>query len=398
MKTPRKRPPPRLTVHELGPIHQSSVTLADLTILVGPQASGKSIFLQALELAIDHPAIIARLRREGLDWHGDAPTLLDLYFGEGMRTIWGAKTIVQWQLGAKRMIDPAKLAKSRSRALPSSSVFYVPAHRALTLKNGWPRHFGDYSPGDPFVVRHFSETLRNLMESSGSYASVFQQGGKPLTTVTRELIQQGVFGDYELRLDTSSPQKRLVLQRGAQPPLPFMVWSAGQRELSPLLIGLDWLMPKATDRRAGIEWVIIEEPEMGLHPKAITTVLLLLLELLRRGYRVCLSTHSPHILDLVWALRVFREKGAGTAQILELFGMKRNAECKKLAADVLQRSVSVYYFDRNHGQVTDISRLDPDSSQAPETTWGGLIEWSARVSDTVADFVANSQDSDGPRR
>jgi predicted ATPase len=78
MKKPRRRPLPRLEVHDLGPIGEASVSLADLTILVGPQASGKSIFLQTLKLAIDRNAITDRLRLEGLDWRGDAPTLLDL--------------------------------------------------------------------------------------------------------------------------------------------------------------------------------------------------------------------------------------------------------------------------------------------------------------------------------
>lgn len=390
MSTPRRRPPARLEVHDLGPIRDASVALADLTILVGPQASGKSIFLQALKLAIDHRAVITRLRREGLDWHDDAPTLLDLYFGEGMRTIWGKSTTMRWSMGRKRVIEPAMLASTRVRdhlSYRHPLAFYIPAHRALALKNGWPRHFGDYSPGDPFVVREFSETLRLLMESRRR-GELLQQ--KRLAKTARELVQQGVFGDYQLRLDSSSPQKRLVLQRGEQPPLPFMVWSAGQREFSPLLIGLNYLMPQTEAREDGLEWVIIEEPEMGLHPKAITAMLLLVLELLRRGYQVCLSTHSPHVLDLVWALRVFREKGAEAAQVLELFDMKQDAESKKIAAGILQRSVHVYYFDRQLDEVADISRLDPSSSQAPETSWGGLIEWSTRVSDTVADFVANS--------
>jgi hypothetical protein len=230
--------------------------------------------------------------------------------------------------------------------------------------------------------------LRRLMERVGNTGAGFLLDER-VAKSTRELVREGVFGDYQLRLDSSSPQKRLVLQRGEQPPLPFMVWSAGQREFSPLLIGLDHLLRQVGDRSR--EWVILEEPEMGLHPRAITAVLLLVLELLRRGYRVCLSTHSPHILDLVWALRVFREKGADAAHVLELFGMSmKDVESKKVATGILQRSVNVYYFDRQLDRVTDISRLDPDSSQAPETSWGGLIEWSTRVSDTVADFVANS--------
>jgi energy-coupling factor transporter ATP-binding protein EcfA2 len=383
MKTPRKRPLPRLEVRNLGPIREASVALADLTILVGPQASGKSIFLQTLKLALDRDSILGRLRLEGLDWHGDGPTLLDLYFGEGMRAIWTKRTMVELLGGRKRVVEPAKLARARAQPNSRTSVFYIPAHRALTLRNGWPRHFGDYALGDPFVVREFSDTLRLLLEYWER--DVMQSS---FTDPTRTLVQQGVFGDFQLRLDTNSPQKRLVLQQDARPPLPFMVWSAGQREFSPLLLGLNFVMSRTGDR--GNRVVVLEEPEMGLHPKAITAVLLLVLELLRRDYRVCVSTHSPHILDLVWALRVFRERRAGPAQILDIFGMKDDTEGKKIATGVLQRSVHVYYFDRQLKQVTDISRLDPDSPHVPETNWGGLIEWSTRVSDTVADFVANA--------
>lgn len=75
----------------------------------------------------------------------------------------------------------------------------------------------------------------------------------------------------------------------------------------PLLLGLYWLLPPAKVRRRGaLEWVVIEEPEMGLHPNAVSVVILLILELLQRGYRVCLSTHSTHVLDIVWALGVFK--------------------------------------------------------------------------------------------
>jgi predicted ATPase len=125
----------------------------------------------------------------------------------------------------------------------------------------------------------------------------------------RDLLAQHVFGGFALCLDTHGAQKRIVLR---EPPagkdIPFMAWSAGQREFVPLLLGMYWLMPPAkVSRRDRLEWVVIEELEMGLHPAAISAVLLLLLELLVRGYRVCVSTHSPHVLDVVWALKAIRE-------------------------------------------------------------------------------------------
>ncbi|MEW6742384.1 MAG: hypothetical protein AB1486_06465 [Planctomycetota bacterium] len=112
---------------------------------------------------------------------------------------------------------------------------------------------------------------------------------------------------------------------------PFPTWSAGQREFVPLLMGLYWLLPAAkVSRRGDLQWVIIEELEMGLHPCAISVVLLLVMELLWRGYRACLSTHSPHVLDVVWALRTIREQGAEPKRLLDVFVVRKSEPMKEL--------------------------------------------------------------------
>lgn len=43
----------RLEVQSFGPIGKVSIEFGDLTLLIGPQASGKSIFLQLLKLLVD---------------------------------------------------------------------------------------------------------------------------------------------------------------------------------------------------------------------------------------------------------------------------------------------------------------------------------------------------------
>jgi hypothetical protein len=169
--------------------------------------------------------------------------------------------------------------------------------------------------------------------------------------------------------------------------LPYLVWSAGQREFVPLLLGLYWLIPAAkVSRRGNLEWVAIEEPEMGLHPNAISVTLLLVMELLSRGYRVCLSTHSPHVLDVVWALRIMRERGGSAQDVLNLFQLRSNPATKTLADRVLKKTTAVYYFQRN-GTVRDISGLDPGSENTGEAGWGGLSEFSGHVNDIVAAVV-----------
>jgi hypothetical protein len=59
----------RLKIHvkNLGPIPDASLTFADLTILIGPQASGKSISL--LKLLVD-TGVRSRSGCDGTDWTG----------------------------------------------------------------------------------------------------------------------------------------------------------------------------------------------------------------------------------------------------------------------------------------------------------------------------------------
>ncbi|GIV20316.1 MAG: hypothetical protein KatS3mg023_2067 [Armatimonadota bacterium] len=43
----------------------------NLTLLVGPQATGKSLFLQLFKLLVDISAVKAELRRFKLRWNGE---------------------------------------------------------------------------------------------------------------------------------------------------------------------------------------------------------------------------------------------------------------------------------------------------------------------------------------
>ena len=62
----------RLKLENVGPITAADLRLGDLTVLVGPQATGKSIFLQFLRLLLDAGPIFRTLRKHGLDWDKQA--------------------------------------------------------------------------------------------------------------------------------------------------------------------------------------------------------------------------------------------------------------------------------------------------------------------------------------
>lgn len=380
-----------LQVERVGQIKHAEVQFGDLTVLVGPQATGKSIFLEFLKLLVDTGAILADLKRYGLDWNKDVAQFLDIYLGEGMRGVWRKRQSALLFNG--KAVNLEKLV-GRQRPNKEESMFLIPAQRVLTLGKGWPRPFTDYGAEDPFTVRDFSEKLRLLMETSlGRGESLFPQTRR-LKAAMRKLLRQTVFRDFGLGVDKDRPQKRLVLRSSeTEDSLPFMVWSTGQREFVPLLLGFYWLLPPTkVARRGDLEWAVIEEPEAGLHPKAISAVLLLVLDLLSRGYRVCLSTHSPHVLDIVWALKVFQQHRAAPRKLLELFDVEATGPMQWMARKVLTKDARVYYFDPESGRTSDISNLDPGAAEAAESGWGGLVEFSGRVADAVGDVVSSSKE------
>lgn len=378
----------KLKVAKFGPIVEAEVEFGDLTVLVGPQATGKSIFLQLLQLVVDTGYVHDEMRKHGLDWKRLVPDFLRAYLGEGMEALWrpgesGPAVCVD---GKDALLADYVHPRNRSK---KTHLFYIPAQRVLTLANGWPRPFSAYGAGDPFTVRDFSERFRLLMEQEFSPGEDLFPKSNRLKREYRDLLTDHVFAGFSLCLDTHGAQKRLVLRAGEKgSDIPFMVWSAGQREFVPLLMGMYWLMPPAKIlRRDRLESVVIEEPEMGLHPQAISVVLLLLLELLSRGYRVCVSTHSPHVLDVVWALKAMRDHSASPEKILEIFHVRQTQVMKQMAENVFRKSMRVFFFDHDSGRTHDISNLDPTADDEIEAGWGGLTSFSDRVGEVVSSVV-----------
>lgn len=376
----------KLHIENFGPIKNADITLRDLNISVGPQASGKSLFWQLLKLLLDAPTIRDEFHRFNIDWGKDIKGFLSLYFGEGMEHLSGPDTVIQLD-GQMRSLDKL-FERRKGNGERIEDMFYVPAQRVMALRDGLTRTFLEFRSGDPYVVRDFSDKLHRLVQTEFAKAErLFPQANR-LNGHLRKLVDDAFFRGFSLELSRDSTyQKKLVLKREAVQ-LPFMAWSAGQREFSPLLLGLYWLMPAGkVSRRDNLRWVVIEEPEMGLHPKAISAFMALVLELLRRGYRVCLSTHSPHVLDVVWALQTLKTHGGTDKDVLRLLGMPSNPAMKAIAASALEKTISVQYFKPGTGAV-DISPLDPGSDRADVAGWGGLSEFSASIGDVVAEVVA----------
>ncbi len=282
-----------LHVRNFAQIDDAQITFGDLTVLVGPQATGKSLILQWLKVAIDASEIVYALKEAGHDVKS-ATNLIDLIFGEGMSAAWkdGESSIT---LDGKP-VSPQSRARSLKRK-QEGRLFYIPAHRALLLAEGWPAPFLKLNADTPVVARLFSQNL--YLRFSGRQASALFPVERILKEQYRQLIDQAVFHGGRVELDKEGLRYRLRLTFKDGADLPFMTWTAGQREFTPLLLGLYHVLPpRKLKKRAEVDWVVVEEPEMGLHPQAIAVFMLLVLDMLWRGYRVVLSTHSPLVLDV----------------------------------------------------------------------------------------------------
>lgn len=386
----------RLHVTNLGPVHDAEIEFGDLTVIVGPQATGKSVLLETLKLVIDRDHVHQTFAHHntifttGVD---AVAAFLGGYFGKGMGALNSPVTRIEWAGKQKSMAELSKPIKRKKS--PAERVFYIPAQRVVSLPKGVTQNFSNFDYGDPYVLRHFSDTVHNLLQNEfGTKAELFPRVGR-LNDTLRKPIADHFFGGAKLEIDAREFTKRLILKiPGSDEPLPFLAWSAGQREFIPLLLGLYWLCPAgATQRREALEWVVIEEPEMGLHPLAISSLLLLVLELMRREYRVVISTHSPAVLEMVWTLRQLQELEGGEADVRQLFSMRATTDAKALASAALKKQYRVYFFDRGK-PAREISDLDPGSASEAESEWGGLTGFASRAGQVVASAVNRRESSE----
>jgi len=381
-----------IKIKSLGPIHNADINFGDLTFFVGPQASGKSILLQLLKLLIDKNHIRRTIEQYGFVWGNTEEEILERYFGEGMGSVWNKKTEVIFDNKAYNT-DYLKPKQKGSYKNAVNKLFYIPAQRVICLQNGWPRYFSEYEDAVPYILRDFSETLRQFLESglSKKEDSIFPQNQR-LKQPLRNSINDSIFHDGKIVVDKSN-KKRLRLNIDGTS-LPFMAWSAGQKEFMPLLLSFYYLCPASkSSRKEGIKYVIIEEPEMGLHPQAISSVLLQILDLLSRDYKVIVSTHSPVLLEFAWAFNLLKNSGASDKALLDLFDLKKSAPLTRLFKDQLkEKKITTYYFDRGKENITikDISSLDAGSEDVAISEWGGLSSFSAKANDIVSSIVVNN--------
>ena len=199
----------RIKAENIGPVRKADIRFGDLTVFVGPQATGMSIFLQLLKLLVDKASIHDTMRHFGMGHYVDASDFFDLYFGEGMASIWKkgkSRLILDRQ---RKQTDLTDFARPGRKRFPEK-VFYIPAQRVMSLRDGMTRPFSEYRAGDPFVLRDFSNKLHWIVQNEiGLDEDVFPRQGRSSAEL-RQPLEEHIFSGFALHTDTSTHQRRLV--------------------------------------------------------------------------------------------------------------------------------------------------------------------------------------------
>ncbi len=377
----------KLKITNFGPIKEADVNFGDLTFLIGPQASGKSLTLELFKLILDKRHIVSTFRNYNYILDNNE-NILNWYFGDGLSGLFKEETRILWN---DQVFNYQNVYTQK--AYKEESVFYIPAQRILSIADGRPKNFMEYDSSNPYVLRRFSEVLRVFLQGGLGNPDVIFPMKTRLKDDVRNSIKETIFHDGKVVIDKTGEQRKLKLEIDGMR-IPFMAWSAGQREFMPLLLAIYCLSgpPTQVIQKEDYKWVIIEEPEMGLHPRAIESVLLEIIELVQSGYKVVVSTHSTVFLEFVWAfnnLQTISDEDFKKA-MCEIFNIRIDSTAAKLFNEFRAKKIKTFYSAKQDSDerviFSDISTLDAFSENEDISEWGGLSSFASKSSDIVSRY------------
>lgn len=379
----------KLSVKNFGPIGAANVSFGDLTILVGAQASGKSLFLQLMKLLLDKTYILNTLERYNYVINKNPDNILTNFFGEGLADVWKENTTITTEQKSYKKNSLLGLSGTKEE-----SLFYIPAQRILSIADGRPKNFMEFDVSTPYVLRAFSETLRLFFQNGLGKGRVLFPIKNRLKGSLRNSFDQSIFHGGQVSIDERSGQKKMRMEIDGMN-IPFMTWSAGQKEFMPLLMAFYCLSgpPSQIVKKENFKYIVLEEPEMGLHPQAIKAIILQVLELIQSGYKVIISTHSSVFLEFAWAFNLLKNNSKKNRMkaLLEIFELENGGGAiTNNLKGIFDKTVHTFYFARKDNKVhsLDISSLSAYDENIDVAEWGGLSQFAGKTSEVVAKYVS----------
>jgi hypothetical protein len=340
----------RLRIEEFSCIKKADFKFGGLSVLIGPQASGKSVVSKLayffIELINDQYEQILE-QRSFDDFADDVKNKFSEWFP---LAAWGSsKFKIEFELGEYKLrltrtsYDESIRNNLRLWTSPLVKEHYKrTSELTRTLRQKSSRrgqgHFGDVELGwevrdaatkvlqdeigaDFIQYQTFVPAGRSFFTTLGRAFMAFDQG----STLDPITVRFGrLYSSYQEELRFYSRTKRSgkiaaefetllggqIVWEGERPILlsadgrrvPFSALSSGQQELLPLVIALSSIGTITRRRSTGASLLYIEEPEAHLFPSAQSALIEGLSALLNDPAgprRLLLTTHSPYVLSKI---------------------------------------------------------------------------------------------------
>ncbi|HSN76348.1 MAG TPA: AAA family ATPase [Anaerolineae bacterium] len=305
----------RLVIRDFGPIRSADLELRNLTVFVGPQATGKSLaaqvlfFLNSIGDFLDViPPDIQGAPQMALEamawWFGNKPST---YASSGSLLRWeptpgdeSTAVEIRWN-GDGVELSPALIERlhTQRRQLRSSlplERIYMPGGRTLySFLPSYTRAFSRAARDWPGYVQNFYEILGYVIRylSSTHLTSSGRQMSLPILDWPVEFCNKRI--ETILKGQLRYARDSVGLDIGRRRILSAMTIASGQMEIWPFWAVLEALFDSPlSDYR-----ICIEEPEAHLHPRAQRTVMEIIASLANVNLRFLLTTHSPYIVYAV---------------------------------------------------------------------------------------------------
>ena len=268
----------QLSITNFRCFRQLDVELKPLTVLIGPNDTGKSVFQDAVEyLGPSDPSGLGQLDRFRGDIAGRISVRGTLANGE-VRDLETKRPPQQSHFFGGPLPQPKPSDFEIQR-------FQLPATGVLTGCDG----FKQEEVGRLFLERDGRRVAALIDHLLRADLEQFLE--------LRNQLRQLVPGFEDLKVETPTPQARqieFVVESGFR--IPAQKTSAGVRLLLFFLALVHHPIPPRV--------ILLEEPETGIHPKRLQDVMELLRGISQGKFgkapaQVILTTHSPYLLDYV---------------------------------------------------------------------------------------------------
>jgi energy-coupling factor transporter ATP-binding protein EcfA2 len=214
-------------------------------------------------------------------------------------------------------------------------------------------------------VGHFLSMIKAAFQNVSIQGETRKETGNnkksgKYVSLARYLEQEIFKGSVYFSTPAPDPQRELHFRPIGEKPIEIPIVSSMVKELSSLVLYLRYLAESG-------DLIVIDEPEMNLHPEAQVKLTEFLAMLVNAGLNLLITTHSPYIVDHLTNLMKAAESNEPEV-IQEKFYLKNKD------AFIPKKDVSVYLIDK--GKAENV--LDED----------GVVHWGTfgAVSDRVSEI------------